>query len=71
MVDWANGFFGRALTVEARASKRQASRAEVAEDTASLMVEYEGGVLASFFLSFTAGSAYRGPDVEFACGTRR
>jgi predicted dehydrogenase len=67
VADLGNAFFGRAARVQALGGKLVARKPEVAEDTAVFAVEYEGGALVSFLLSFTAGSAFRPPGA-FAAG---
>jgi predicted dehydrogenase len=65
--DVANALFGRAVRVIAFGAKLDTQRAEVAEDTAAFAVEYAGGVLATFLLSFTAGAAFAAAE-GFAAG---
>jgi predicted dehydrogenase len=62
VADLANALFGRAARVQAFGSKLVARRPEVAEDTATLSIEYESGALVSVLLSFTGGAALRSRD---------
>jgi len=61
VADLANALFGRARRVHAFGRRLVATRDAVAEDTASLSIEYESGAIVSCLLSFTAGSNHRGP----------
>ena len=66
VADVGNWLFGRARRVHAFARRLVAKRERVGEDTAALHVEYDTGAMASYALSFTAGSAFRAKT--FACG---
>jgi len=61
VADLANALFGRARRVHAFGRRLVATRDAVAEDTASLSIEYESGAIVSCLLGFTAGSNHRGP----------
>lgn len=64
--DVGNWLFGRARRVQAIGDKLVATREGVGEDTVVFQVEYESGALASYALSFVAGSGLR--PRRFACG---
>jgi predicted dehydrogenase len=60
VADLGNAYFGRARRVQALAGRLVARREGLGEDTAAFAVEYASGALATFTLSFVAGSAFRG-----------
>ena len=64
--DVGNWLFGPARRVQALADRLVATREAVSEDTAVFQVEYESGALASYSMSFVAGSGLR--PRRFACG---
>jgi len=66
MADIGNSLFGRACRVQAFGDRQVSTREGVGEDTVVFQVEYASGTLASYALSFVAGSGLR--PQHFACG---
>ena len=64
--DLGNKLFGPARRVQAFAERLVVACENVGEDTAVFQVEYDSGTLASYALTFIAGSGMRPHD--FACG---